>query len=347
MDKLIWTNNDEKRFEDLLKEYGEKADRIFIASAFFTETKLITEWTKSGKNVEILVRLMPPTNYDSLNEIYLNKISIWFLGKSFHSKFYVFFNNGNPYAIIIGSSNFTGGGLRNNIETNAILEDPIYLNEIEKEITELKKHAQFLEDKHLEEYKHIYNESKPIQKEYAKIRDLYSEIKQFKSNNSLLANKDRNKIVPKESIKDMAFNLIQFEFWKMFINESNKRNELFKKISPLKANWITISLGMDGVGISLYITKKYCCIRLFINGNKELFDFLEKRKEDIETKFGSKLGWNRMDKNKSSRIRYTLENVNVMHKEDWSKMIKFLIDSSEKMVNVFKEPINNFYSKNQ
>lgn len=352
MDKVIWTNNDENRFEDLLKKYGEKADKIFIASAFFTETKLITEWTKSGKNVEILVRLMPPTSYDSLNEIYQNdKISIWFLGKSFHSKFYVFFNNEKPFAIVIGSSNFTGGGLRNNIETNAILKDSIYLDEIERQISELKGISLPINEQVLEKYRQIYLESEPIQRESVKVRDLYNEIRpiQFSDlksnrNNSLPANKAQNEIAPQDSKKDVALNLIHFDFWEMFINESNRNNTLFENRSSSKDNLITKGVGMVGLGISLYITKSYCGIVLFINRksyeeNKDSFDFLEKMKPEIENQFGSKLIWNRMNDEYSSRIRYQLDNVNVTDRNDWDRMILFLIDSVEKMVRAFKNPI--------
>lgn len=39
--------------------------------------------------------------------------------------------------------------------------------------------------------------------------------------------------------------------------------------------------------------------------------------------------------------------VDVFDKDDWSKMIKFLVDASERMYNAFKNPVKklNEYSK--
>jgi len=308
MDKLIWTNNDEKCFEDLLKEYGEKADKIFIASAFFTETKLITEWTKSGKNVEILVRLMPPTSYDSLNEIYMNdKISIWFLGKSFHSKCYVFFNNENPYAIIIGSSNFTGGGLRNNIETNAILKESIYLNEIEKEITELKEISKPLNEQFIEEYRVIFNESEPIQKEYHKIRDLYSEIKSTRFNN---LNWKRNNSISDNLVQEKPEILDRMEdIWVSYSKKLHEFANISSKQTPKEKYHFDVTFGIN---IGDIFIRNHCNIKenkvqlwVMIKQNpEEVFNFLYDKKNEIQHDVENKLFWNSKPKIKRLELEF-------------------------------------------
>jgi hypothetical protein len=62
-------------------------------------------------------------------------------------------------------------------------------------------------------------------------------------------------------------------------------------------------------------------------------------KDEIESEFGGKLGWERMEDNVTCRIKNQLDEVNVFDEKDWSKMNVFMIDSFEKMHNAFKEPI--------
>ncbi|MFP3813829.1 phospholipase D-like domain-containing protein, partial [Bacillus sp. SIMBA_005] len=61
---------------------------------------------------------------------------------------------------IIGSSNFTAGGIYNNIETNAIIDDPIYLQEIDREFFKLWESSFRLQPSDLEAFKIIFENFK-------------------------------------------------------------------------------------------------------------------------------------------------------------------------------------------
>lgn len=167
-----------------------------------------------------------------------------------------------------------------------------------------------------------------------------------------MATKVQDEIATQESLKTRHH--IRLDFWKQYIAQSNKKNSLFSNISPSKDNWIGIGIGMSGVNLNLVITKTHCRTEIYFNRgnqeeNKDLFDFIEKLKPEIETSFGSELIWERMSDKVSCRIKAQLDNVNVFDKDDWDKMIDFLIDTSERMTNAFKNPIKklNNYSKKQ
>lgn len=167
-----------------------------------------------------------------------------------------------------------------------------------------------------------------------------------------MATKVQDEIATQESLKSR--HLIRLDFWKKYIAESNKKNNLFSNISPSKDNWIGIGIGMSGVNINLVITKTHCRTEIYFNRgnqeeNKNLFDFIEKMKTEIETAFGGELIWERMSDKVSCRIKAQLDNVNVFDKDDWDKMIEFLIDTSQRMTEAFKNPIKklNNYSKKQ
>jgi HKD family nuclease len=110
--------------------------------------------TKNNAKVEIIVGLdFKTTDYKALltlEEIkskYLGFIYYCFGDKRdnfndliFHPKIYLFSNNLSRYTSIVGSSNFTGGGLSSNFEVNAIFREvkPLYYSQLEAIYNEIK-----------------------------------------------------------------------------------------------------------------------------------------------------------------------------------------------------------------
>ena len=165
-----------------------------------------------------------------------------------------------------------------------------------------------------------------------------------------MANKAQAEIAAQEGLKTQQFN--RLEFWKSFLNEANTKNTLFANISPSKDSWIGIGIGMSGVNINLTATKKYAGVEIYFNRgtkeeNEDLFDYLNTFSNDIENKFGGKLEWNKMPDKVSCRIITKLEEVDITDKNDWPKMINYLVDSSERLSIAVKEPMKklNVYAK--
>ena len=167
-----------------------------------------------------------------------------------------------------------------------------------------------------------------------------------------IATKAQQEVEIQETLKNSQ--QIRLEFWEGFINKSNKANNLFSNISPSKDNWIGIGIGMSGVNLNLVASKNYCRSEIYINRgnqetNKDLFDFVYKMKESIESQFGGELEWERMSDKVTCRIKSELTGVSYFDKEDWNKMYEFLIDSSIRMEKAFREPIKklNKYAKSE
>jgi hypothetical protein len=157
---MIQTNNEHDNLRVLLLKLGEDADSIKIASAFYSDSEITSGWADQSKNIHLIVSLRPPTNYYSLKSIQIkSRISIHFLGDSFHSKFILFFRNNRPKYCVIGSSNFTSGGLFKNIETNVLLEDPLTLDEMADHFNHLFNQSYILQPIDLENYKPIYEKA--------------------------------------------------------------------------------------------------------------------------------------------------------------------------------------------
>ena len=168
-----------------------------------------------------------------------------------------------------------------------------------------------------------------------------------------IASKAREEIEVQETLKTRHH--IRLKFWELFIDRSKKQNHFISNMSPSKDSWLSKGIGIGGAYIDVCITKNSCRSEFIINIgeqelNKKAFDLLYKEfKEIVEKNLGVSLNWERMDEKKSSRIRFELLGVSYFNEEDWDKMINFLLDSSTKLENEFKQPIvkiiNNLKNK--
>lgn len=191
MEYKIITNLGRTNLKKHIEKFGKKADKIKIASAFFSKNDFIIDWLDSGKKLELLLSLRPPTNYYLLNEIYQRKkINIYNIGKEFHSKFYIFFKKEKPIGCVLGSSNFTNGGLVNNIETNIVTADEKFLEVLLKHYGNIKKDIKKLSIDELNDYKPIYDKFK------SRIKEIEEDEKNFydkyiKSRNKPKSNEEK------------------------------------------------------------------------------------------------------------------------------------------------------------
>lgn len=134
------------------------------------------------------------------------------------------------------------------------------------------------------------------------------------------------------------------EFWKEFLKIMNQKSPLYQNLSPSESNWLTGRTGISRVNLSPTIRKSFVRVELYISRgskeeNKEIFDELEMNREKIDKDFGAPLSWERLDNKKASSIRYKMEDVDYTDKDDWPKMIEFMVDGVLRMEKAFREPL--------
>lgn len=126
----------------------------------------------------------------------------------------------------------------------------------------------------------------------------------------------------------------RIEFWNLLLPKLNTKTNLFANVSPSKDNWINAGSGVSGVGFVFSVAKNYArtevsMTRSSAEENKFIFDKLLKYREEIEAQTGT-LEWERMDNKKACRIKHELLDVSLYEKENWNKMVDFLIASMVK-----------------
>jgi hypothetical protein len=94
---------------------------------------------------------------------------------------------------------------------------------------------------------------------------------------------------------------------------SDGRTTLNAKLLPSARDFIEIRAGLSGLHYRYVVGQNKTRVELLIArpdaaDNKRIFDKLESHKHKIEAAFGGRLGWERMEDKKSSRIAYHLSN---------------------------------------
>jgi len=136
---------------------------------------------------------------------------------------------------------------------------------------------------------------------------------------------------------------IRLEFWKILLQKFNAKNNLFANISPLKESWIGTGAGLSGVGFYFVVTKKYAGTQVDVNRgiieeNQFVYKKLLEYKEEIEAVTG-KLDWEQVEGRKTIKIKQRNYDLNLYKREDWEKMMEFMMESMLKMERAFREPL--------
>lgn len=148
----------------------------------------------------------------------------------------------------------------------------------------------------------------------------------------------------KSTNRDESMNKSQsqrIEFWNQFNNVVIERGKPFNIRKATTDHWYNVAIGTSEAHIDITLVNKDSLIGvgLYITDNKELFDKLYNRKDDIEQELGFKLDWRRLDNSKVSRIVYHIKGLNFDDHSNYNELMNKTIDLAVLMRNVFKKYI--------
>jgi hypothetical protein len=116
-----------------------------------------------------------------------------------------------------------------------------------------------------------------------------------------------------------------FDYWGSLNSYLTENPCRVKPVKPQPTNFIDYSLGQRGalLVLNLSMREKRIGLSLCLTAPraKELFGFLEKRKDEIEKEIGhQQLIWDRMPENKQSYIRLHLFGADIENREAWPEL---------------------------
>ena len=127
------------------------------------------------------------------------------------------------------------------------------------------------------------------------------------------------------------------EFWSQFNDILEQRGRPFNKRKASTDHWYNIAIGSSEAQLEIDLVNKENRIRIgmWISNNKELFDFMRQRHEEIEADLGEKLIWERLDGKKASRIFLYISGLNCKEQDNYQQLMNDAIDMVVKMKKVF------------
>ncbi|RPA63681.1 DUF4268 domain-containing protein [Aerococcus agrisoli] len=173
------------------------------------------------------------------------------------------------------------------------------------------------------------------------------EIKAFKIDDSLPApmfkvvEKPNDFIKSTKSNKESELSKTESErlnFWTEFNRVLVENGKPFNPRKATTDHWYDVAVGTSEAHLSITLVNKNGSIgvELYISDNKELFDELLSHKDEIESKLGLKLIWQRLDGKKVSRIKSYISGLNFNKQGNYPELMDETIKRVVKMRSVFK-----------
>lgn len=130
------------------------------------------------------------------------------------------------------------------------------------------------------------------------------------------------------------------EFWTQFLQQMQGKSEMYVNQKPPANAWMSHGMGISGSNFNVYCTRKYVRGEVYLSKgtaeeNKRIFDYYHDRREEIESAFGPGLVWERLDDGIHSRIKHQLDGIGWDNREDWPRIIDFLVDSALRLERAF------------
>ena len=113
----------------------------------------------------------------------------------------------------------------------------------------------------------------------------------------------------------------------------------FNKRKATTDHWYNVAIGSSEANISIDLVNKEHKVRvsLWIHDNKDLYDSLALRKDEIEETLGFGLEWNRLDNKKASYISAYIKGLDFKKQDNYPHLMEQIIDLVLKMRKVFPQ----------
>ena len=144
-----------------------------------------------------------------------------------------------------------------------------------------------------------------------------------------------------KSVKDGDLSKTQAErinFWTEFNRVVTENGKPFNVRKATTDHWYDVAIGTSDAHISVTLVNKGGSIgvELYVRDNKDLFDNLYEHKEEIESKLGFKMHWERLNDKKASRIKSYIPGLNFNKQSNYPELMNLVIDRVVLMRNIFK-----------
>jgi len=136
--------------------------------------------------------------------------------------------------------------------------------------------------------------------------------------------------------------LQQLDFWTKFKGFVRGRDTRIRLQTPRTQHWYDVSMGSSEAHVALTINSRENLLgcEIYISRNKELFNFLQERKEEIEKEIGEQAEW--VDAAVASRIKIKKEVSDVFNQSEAENYFAWLYEKTTLFQKVFGRHFREF-----
>ena len=130
----------------------------------------------------------------------------------------------------------------------------------------------------------------------------------------------------------------RIEFWTRFNEILIERGKPFSVRKATTNHWYDVAIGTSEAHVTLTLVNKDGCVgvELTIINNKDLFEKLYLKKDEIEEKLGLTPEWQLLDGKKTSRIIYRIPGLDFNNHSNYDNLMNEMINKAILFVKVFK-----------
>ena len=131
-------------------------------------------------------------------------------------------------------------------------------------------------------------------------------------------------------------------FWKHFNDRVALKGKPFNIRKPTTDHWYDIAIGTSAAKIAVDLVNKENCIilELYIHSDKDLYDSLYEKKNEIEGETGLTFEWNRLDSKKACRIKHFIYGLDFDNHSNYNQLMDEVIDKAIIMRKVIQKYLN-------
>jgi len=136
----------------------------------------------------------------------------------------------------------------------------------------------------------------------------------------------------------------RLEFWTQLLAKAEKRTKLHANVSPSTDNWISAGAGKSGLAYSYVVTMNEVRVELNIDRgdkevNRQIFNALLSKKDEIESQFGESLDWDYVEGRRSCHIRWRCKEGGLKDEDKWEYLQDKMIDAMIRLEKALKNHI--------
>ena len=120
-------------------------------------------------------------------------------------------------------------------------------------------------------------------------------------------------------------------------------NATFRVQKPSPQHWINVSIGSSLAHVSLGVNSFDDVLRamLYIPDNKDVYRFLEQKKDEIERELGQKLEWAELPGKKASYAKTEIAG-SIDNTDEWEKYFAWMQETTAKLQKVFSKLLKKY-----